>query len=1120
MEKKNIVNIQMPKKKSNKYKELNKISNKTLNLLTKIKSKIDGRTFNKYIKDISNIYKPNYKTIIQKIKNDLEIINEAPKDVILQTKARAKKLTSNLINTLTNVYNYDGKTNIEINMKSKTLNEKKRHLEILLRTFGTNAQRGILKIGNTSYTLNDKTKERLLNNLDNLWIEEGEQTISDEELINSIKHNHNLIITNLKNFEKPKLEGGFFRYKNITDIDLLKYMIFTENQEAHYFLDDNCLVYALIQSKQFNSKEIEKIRTIVKGKYIKTKDLKILCEKMNITFIVNIFPIKTLSQYKYGKGEKIINLGLIDNHYFLNEEIPYTYYAIQNYHQIKEIEEWNNIYRKDGRKILNRNTTSFKAIKYMFENKDKYFKLLSFNDITRTQYHNEAKITTLEYDDKDCVEIEYKPDENKKNNLNSDNSIIVFFDVETLTDEAIHIPFILCSSETESFTGEKCGLYFLNCLYEKFGDTGKTIVLIAHNASYDVRHLYEFLNIKDEISRGNKLLSMKATFTYKYQKGKNLNLIIKDSYALIPKKLKAFSKMFKIDVEKDIMPYNLYTRERINKRWINLDIIKKCCDKQVECNILNRIIKQEDYDEYYNLFLENCKIANCFITKNSVDIIKYAEYYCKKDVEVLKKGYNKFRELTLDDTGIDILNCMSSSQLANKYYIKEGACEGVYKLSGIPKQYIMKCMVGGRVMTRDNLKWNIKKILDDFDAVSLYPSAMKEMKGFLKGKPKILQSNQLNMEFLNKCDGYFIQIKVNKINKKRHFPLMSNINEDGIRNFTNNITTNQYVCKFSLEDLIEFQDIEFDIIDGYYYDEGRNPKEAEITEFLFNRRKELKDQDNPLQEIYKLIMNGYYGKQLQKDFFTKTHFLKGQESYDKFMSKYYNSILKMTELSNHNSNSKNKQFRMETEVGICESYNNCHIGVEILAMSKRLMNRVMCLAEDLDIEIYYQDTDSMHIVRNQLPLLEKEFYNKYNKNLIGKKLGQFHSDFDSDILKNKGKGTIYSSHGIFLGKKAYVDKLEKEGCDDEIYHSRMKGVNIESMEYLNRKNNTNMIDIYTDLFNKKSIKFDLACEGNKCVMDFNKNFSITTKNEFIREVEFKGKGITLNENQAPPIETY
>lgn len=48
----------------------------------------------------------------------------------------------------------------------------------------------------------------------------------------------------------------------------------------------------------------------------------------------------------------------------------------------------------------------------------------------------------------------------------------------------------------------------------------------------------------------------------------------------------------------------------------------------------------------------------------------------------------------------------------------------------------------------------------DFDAVSLYPSAMKRMKGGLKGSPKILKKNQLNMKFLNTVDGYFVDVQI------------------------------------------------------------------------------------------------------------------------------------------------------------------------------------------------------------------------------------------------------------------------------------------------------------------------------------------------------------------------
>jgi len=38
-----------------------------------------------------------------------------------------------------------------------------------------------------------------------------------------------------------------------------------------------------------------------------------------------------------------------------------------------------------------------------------------------------------------------------------------------------------------------------------------------------------------------------------------------------------------------------------------------------------------------------------------------------------------------------------------------------------------------------------------------------------------------------------------------------------------------------------------------------------------------------------------------------------------------------------------------------------YIGVMILSISKRIMNEVICTAEDNDIEIYYQDTDSNHL---------------------------------------------------------------------------------------------------------------------------------------------------------------
>ena len=41
--------------------------------------------------------------------------------------------------------------------------------------------------------------------------------------------------------------------------------------------------------------------------------------------------------------------------------------------------------------------------------------------------------------------------------------------------------------------------------------------------------------------------------------------------------------------------------------------------------------------------------------------------------------------------------------------------------------------------------------------------------------------------------------------------------------------------------------------------------------------------------------------------------------------------------------------------------NYVHCGVDILSMSKRIMNKVFSCPDDCSIKMYYQDTDSIHL---------------------------------------------------------------------------------------------------------------------------------------------------------------
>ncbi len=153
------------------------------------------------------------------------------------------------------------------------------------------------------------------------------------------------------------------------------------------------------------------------------------------------------------------------------------------------------------------------------------------------------------------------------------------------------------------------------------------------------------------------------------------------------------------------------------------------------------------------------------------------------------------------------------------------------------------------------------------------------------------------------------------------------------------------------------------------------------------------------------------------------------------------------------------------------------------------MNEVICLAEDIGVHVYYQDTDSMHLPQEDVPRLAKAYEEKYGRELIGKNLGQFHEDFSfSDSKGNELKDykDVHSVELIALGKKAYLDVLEatnkKTGEKKQSLHIRMKGVPCDSLEHAvhrckdwsSKKRIDAVRDLYLHLLAGESQEFDLT----------------------------------------------
>ena len=139
----------------------------------------------------------------------------------------------------------------------------------------------------------------------------------------------------------------------------------------------------------------------------------------------------------------------------------------------------------------------------------------------------------------------------------------------------------------------------------------------------------------------------------------------------------------------------------------------------------------------------------------------------------------------------------------------------------------------------------------------------------------------------------------------------------------------------------------------------------------------------------------------------------------------------------------------------------------------------------------------MHIEHDMIPKLEQVFKQRYNRDLIGKSLGQFHSDFEM----SNGTSAKYSTHLIALGKKFYIDQLLGEDGITIDYHIRGKGVSQDAIQV---KSKGDPMLIYERLFKRETIPFDLCGdETHKLTVFERKSWTeYICKDTFIRKIHF------------------
>lgn len=874
----------------------------------------------------------------------------------------------------------------------------------------------------------------------------------------------------------PKLNKGrkkanaWFPYLNDSDLDLSRYQIYKDNNINE---DIACIIFSLQKAgvEEFYLKEI--CNLMESGIYIPNDKLHLIANTIKRKLTVTTWKDGRTRKSNYGKNyEKTIQLGCLLNHYFINEKTKYTKFYVENKEKIDEHTEdekrfsYTELYRAYKVSYIN----SFTLVRLLLEKGS--FKEYKTAIKPAQLYKVQADITNLDVNQQkfEPVESKLKPKTYFVADIESDV-------VSNNTHKAIAMSFKKLDSSEEPyvFTGPYMFKNFFTKIVELTVKDTKAVIYF-HNAKYDTS-IFQRLDVVSEISKGSTFYSK----TYNYF---GSFIEVRDSLkyfgqggglANLPKML-GLGKQFE---KGEAIGYTYHTEKNI------------LCNDLIETSEYKRHLKKSEHE----IFDKNMD------GKTKFNPTKYYLNYLKQDVIVLDKALIKFRELIKDITGLDALESLTISSIGHKYAVKFGCYTGVYETKGCLREFVQQTIRGGRVFVNPEYKNKIQiDILQDFDGVSLYPSAMDRLcqkHGIAIGQ---IYKGTCNIEDYKDKSYYIVKIIINKLNRKCTVPHIGIKNKAGILKYSNDLCGEEiYIDKYALEDLEKYQKISYNVIEGIYWNNGYNTKIGELANELHNERCKYKKSNPALGNVLKLLMNSIYGKTIMKKSSEKIVYVTNKQVEEGYLYNNFGIISSYEKITDFRYKVTLKDFD--------ESYSLNHVGASILSTSKVIMNEVFYIMDENELKMLYTDTDSIHMLDEDVPKLAEGYKTHFNRELIGKNLGQFHSDFD---LKGAVDDPV-SIWNVSLGPKCYLDVLKgknDKGVDIYDTHIRLKGVTDAGIKAkINEYKKENFIEnaksLFTDLSLGKEVEFVLNPTKDNVMMKYVEGGITTLENgSFKRKLKF------------------
>ena len=438
--------------------------------------------------------------------------------------------------------------------------------------------------------------------------------------------------------------------------------------------------------------------------------------------------------------------------------------------------------------------------------------------------------------------------------------------------------------------------------------------------------------------------------------------------------------------------------------------------KRGRCSALNQYFKSNISKEVFNIISKELNID--YINENICGIIdKYFEYTNEKRKLIEDEYDSQFK----DYRDIDV---EEKTEHINKELNKVSIHKKLQKL-------------------------DIKDVMMDFDATSLYPSAMWDEKsvypkietGFaFKPHMKNVYVEAFNNQTFNQEGDESAILRIKYYNPPelifQHLPV-----KEKVKNVEVNRMRNGYIIdtltSVDIQEIVKIKGRVIEIYEGVLY--RKNFKVSpfrKVIEQLFSVRQKYKDEHNDLmQRLVKLIMHSLYGVQIRKDI-DQSYKCKSQHWME---TEYDENVLDYWKLPNGIYIVKlKKDDGLEGDNDV-ENTLPSHLGAFILSNSKRIMNNFIREINGFyNNSIYYGDTDSLYIEKKNWDVLDKA-------NLVGENLCQGKNDF-------KTGGIFY---GFFLAPKTkYCLTINELGVIEQ--YMTFKGFN-HSKRILDRSQYFNML---------------------------------------------------------------